>query len=71
MLEQAVSSAAVSKPLQRIVVPNFWTIWNVASSGSVTHVLFVAWNHVTWAGPAVHIWNTPSRRAYTWFVDIA
>eukprot|EP00957_Ditylum_brightwellii_P039215 2966914-Ditylum_brightwellii.AAC.1 len=32
---------------------NFWTVWNEASSGSVAHALFVAWNHVTWAGPAV------------------
>eukprot|EP00957_Ditylum_brightwellii_P000061 4436-Ditylum_brightwellii.AAC.1 len=64
-LDQAVSSAAVSGPLQRIVVPNFCTIWNVASSCNVAHVLLVAWNHVTWVEPAVYIWNSPSLKAYT------
>eukprot|EP00957_Ditylum_brightwellii_P079106 6016342-Ditylum_brightwellii.AAC.1 len=51
--EQAMSSAAVSGALHSMVVPNFWTVWNEASSGNVVHVLFVAWNQLTRAGPAV------------------
>eukprot|EP00957_Ditylum_brightwellii_P061497 4667627-Ditylum_brightwellii.AAC.2 len=61
----------MSGPLHRMVVLNFWTVWNEASSGSVAHVLSVAWNHVIQAGPAMEIWNRPSLRAHTWFVDLA
>eukprot|EP00957_Ditylum_brightwellii_P059600 4524888-Ditylum_brightwellii.AAC.2 len=48
-----MSLAAMNGALHRMVVLNFWTVWNKASSGSVVHVLFMAWNHVIKAGPDI------------------